>query len=180
MFNVLIVDDQKFKIEDIKNYINPQKAQIDTAMDLFSAKKKILEQDYDLIILDIVLRETSSRNDFESTGILTMLDFEEKKTPVIALTQYLDFNSYNSGKDNQDNLYSAKNIYYGQDLLEYTFPSNKDITYLPNLHEYYSQNYNMNYLGCVLYVQNDPKWIKNFKKILLDLKGKEYESIIIG
>lgn len=180
MFKILIVDDQKFKIDDIKNYINPQKAQSDTAMDLFSAKKKIIEQDYDLIILDIVLRESSSRNDFESTGILSMLEFEGKSTPVIALTQYLDFSNFNSDYINQDNLYSAKNIYYGKPLLEYTFPADKDITFLPYLHDYYSQNYNMNYLGCVLYVQNDPQWIQNFKKILLDLKGEEYESIIIG
>lgn len=174
MFNVLIIDDQAFKMNDIKNHISKSKAKTTCSSDSFTAKKLLKILHYDLIVLDITLRESFSKNDFVGIDILDYLDDEEIESPVIALTQFYDFNDLS--KSSNEKGFHMQNAYYKKQP-DYNIPDDLDLHELPNLHKFLSQNY-INYFGCILYIQNDIVWVECLKKMMYKLGGNEYESII--
>lgn len=174
MYNVLIIDDQAFKMNDIKNHISGSNARITCSSDSFTAKTFLKQSHYDLVILDITLRENYSKNDFVGIDILDYIDDEEIESPVIALTQFYNFNDL-SLSTNEKGFY-MQNIFYKKQP-NYNLPDNLNLHELPNLHKYLSQNY-INYFGCILYIQNDIIWVECLKKMMYKLGGKKFESII--
>ena len=138
MHKILVIDDQQYKLEDICNQINAEQVIIDSATNLFSAKNKINSEQYDLILLDIALKNSISRNEFVGLDVLTHIEEKEIDTPVIAITQFYNFNDYSLSKD-KVGFYLINEYYYKE--FEYTLSSSLDVHILPNLHEYLSQNY---------------------------------------
>lgn len=175
MFNILIIDDQEFKIRDIKKQINSEKAKVEWSSDLFESKQLIKQNSYNIIILDITIREGLSKNEFKGLDILDFMEDEEINSAVIVLTQFFNFNDLSLSMKQRG--YSIKNDFYHQEI-EYNCPTDIDLHYLPNLHIFLSQNYE-NYFGSILYVQNDIIWVECLKKMLFELGGIDYESIII-
>lgn len=176
MYNILIIDDQDFKIKDIVSKLNKKIIKYDFAMDLLNAKEKIKEKKYDVIFLDMTLSDGISNNEFVGIDVLNHLDYLEIDTPVIVVTQFYNFNDLSCSAEKAD--FFLENERYNQEL-NYDFSSNSDIHELPNLHLYLSENFE-NYFGCVLYIQNNPIWVKGLKSMLYKLGGKEYENIVIG
>lgn len=176
LYKILVIDDQPYKLDDICNQINTEYATIDSATNLFFAKMKINSQRYDLVLLDIALKHSLSRNEFIGVDILAHLEEKDIQTPVIAITQFYNFNDFSLSK-NKNGFYLINENY--SKTVEYTLSTNLDVHILPNLHEYLSQNYK-NYYGCVLYLQNDTVWINCLKKMLLKLGGETYENFIVG
>lgn len=176
LFNILIIDDQKFKLLDIMEHVDNKKVIVDYASDVYSSIELIKAKRYNLIFLDITLRENGSKNEFKGIDILDFLDNEEIDSPVIILTQFFNFNDLSMSVNQRG--YYEKNHYF-QDEVEYNFSTDLDLHYLPNLHMFLSQNYYLNYFGCILYIQNDIIWVDCLKKLMSELGGKKYESIVI-
>lgn len=176
MHNILIVDDQQYKLDDIRNQLNAERVIVDSVTTLFSAKSIVNIQQYDLILLDITLKNSISKNEFVGIDVLAHLQENEINTPVIAITQFYNFNDYSLSKDKAG--FYLINEHYCKEF-EYNLSPSLDVHILPNLHEYLSQNF-INYYGCVLYLQNDTVWINCLKKMLFKLGGEKYENFIIG
>ena len=176
LYNILIIDDQEFKLKEIDNVINKECSICDYAMDLLTAKKKIKQNKYEFVLLDMTISDGISNNEFVGIDILNYLDTFEIATPVIVITQFYDFNDLTKSADK--NGFYLDNKKYNKELT-YNFSTQIDIHELPHLHLYLSENYR-NYLGCVLYIQNNSLWSKSLKTLLAKLGGEGYENIIIG
>lgn len=176
MFNVLIIDDQEFKLNDITSIINPENSTCDTVLDLFGAKRNLSNSYYDLILLDMTIKTLMTKNEFVGIEVLRFLDAEEINSPVIVLTQFYNFKDLRCS-DGKQGMF-LENKWYNREVDDYT-TSCGDIHELPHLHDYLSKNFS-NYAGCVLYTQNDQSWVESLKKLLLKIRGGQYESIIIG
>jgi len=89
---ILVIDDSKEDREVIltkikKNIIS--NLSTDESDCLSSASKKIKENNYDLIILDLILPETDGLDTIKE--INKILEKENKKTPIIILTGFEDY-----------------------------------------------------------------------------------------
>lgn len=179
MKKVLIVDDQEFKLDDIKNIFDSTKVYCDLCSDFFEGQEMAVNNDYDLIILDMSILEEYTRNEFAGLNILQNMDLYGIETPVVLFTQFFNFSNLNDLRESYDkNGYYRINEFYKKDHI-YDYDSQRDIHLLPNMHDYLSQHY-LNYLGCVLYVQNSFLWIENLKTILKYLGGNFDDCIIVG
>lgn len=174
MIKILIIDDQEFKLKDIRKQLDVNQVTIDFATEILSSQRKLSSTLYDLILLDMTIKDSWSPNEFAGMDMLSFLEEINVSTPVIVITQFYNFNDISESTGNSG--YYKVNKYYKRDI-EYSFSADEDIHYLPNMHEYLSQNF-INYFGCVLYIQNDTHWVKNFKKVLKQLGGNKYESIV--
>lgn len=176
MFNVLIIDDQEFKLKDITSKINTEVSTCTTAIDLLGAKRHLSSREYDLILLDMTIKTLMTKNEFVGIEILRFMDEEEIFCPVIVLTQFYNFKDLQCS-DGKQGMFLV-NEWYNKEVDDYT-PSWGDIHELPNLHDYLSKNFS-NYVGCVLYTQSDQSWVESLKKMLLKIRGEKYEGIIVG
>lgn len=174
MIRVLVIDDQKFKQDDIKKQFNLDSVTTDFAEEVRSSKAKISSTSYDLILLDMTIKNPLSPNEFAGMDILSYLEEIDVQTPVIVITQFYNFNDISESNGNSG--YYKINEFYKNEP-EYDFSPDKDIHHLPYMHEYLSQNF-CNYFGCVLYMQNDTVWVDNLRKVLHQLGGTKYENII--
>jgi CheY-like chemotaxis protein len=90
---ILVVDDNKsdreLAIKNIKDAGFKEQIEIEESNNLTSAKVKITENQYDLILLDLELPET---NGIETVrAIFDTLSTENKKIPIIILTGNKDY-----------------------------------------------------------------------------------------
>ncbi|MCQ4035500.1 response regulator transcription factor [Kaistella montana] len=76
---ILIVEDEKFLAESIQEYLKKQ-YQTEIAQDFESAKEKVLNYDYDCILLDITLPDGNGLN------ILKILKEENKTEGIIIIS----------------------------------------------------------------------------------------------
>lgn len=99
MFSILIVEDSSDKLRNILQTLEKIKGidvdQIDTEIDAFSAKKKLKDRFYDLLILDIAIPQRKAEN-VDPRGGVKLLDEITKRdnffTPahIIGMTAYED------------------------------------------------------------------------------------------
>ena len=82
MTKVLVVEDNPLNMELVVEILNARGFTVDTAIDGEEAIKKIENEDYDLILMDI---ELPGMDGVEVTKIIKM---KYKKMPVVALTSY--------------------------------------------------------------------------------------------
>lgn len=176
MINVLIIDDQEFKLNDIASRLNPKISTCSATQDLLSAKRSLSNEKFNLILLDMTIKTLMTKNEFVGIEVLRFMDDEGIDIPVVVLTQFYNFKDLRLS-DGKQGMF-LENEWYGRDVDDYTPPCG-DIHELPYLHDYLSKNFS-NYVGCVLYTQNDQSWVENLKKMLLKKGGIQYESIIIG
>lgn len=99
MFSVLVVEDTKnkyAKIESLLNSLQVEKNQIDWAKDIAAAENFLKKDEYGLLILDMVLPESSENHELDQEGGLSVLDTlvedEELYHPknIIVLTEFSD------------------------------------------------------------------------------------------
>ena len=176
MYRILVIDDQDFKLDDICNQFNKDVVSLDTAINLLSSQQRLGTTEYDLILLDMTIKDNLSSNEFVGIDVLNYLEEIGSITPIILVTQFYNFKDSSASKGK--NGFHLVNPYYKIES-EYNFSSNMDIHYLPNMHEYLCQNF-ANYYGCILYVQNDSMWTESLKEMLKNLGGITYENFIIG
>lgn len=174
MYSVLVIDDQDYKIQDIKKQLNDDCVNCDSAMESYEARDKIEENQYDLILLDMTMNGLWSDKDFAGIEILNFLEELDVTIPVIVVTQFFNFKDCIINKEQKG--FFKINTFFGNEP-SYNISKDLDVYQLPNLHEYLSQNYK-NYYGCVLYIQNDMVWIDNLQEMLFELGGKQYENFI--
>lgn len=176
LIKILVIDDQKFKLEDIKKQFNPELVIGDAATNIHIAKSKISSTSYDLILLDMTIKDSLSYNEFVGIDILTYLEDINAQIPVVVVTQFYNFKDISESSSKSG--YYKINKYYKNRKEEYDFSPSNDIHYLPHLHEYLSQNF-CDYYGCILYIQNNTIWVDSLKKVLYQLGGSKYENVII-
>lgn len=170
MKKILIIDDQNSKYEDIKRCFNMETVEVDWFRNHYDVDETIENKNYDLVILDVCIEDHISKNSFIGITVLNELFSYVPSTPVIVLTQYMDFDfSKPQSKKIINNYYQFNNNYANEFI--YDFDSSKKITRLSTLHDYLSNNFN-NYLGCVLYRKNHTSWINNLNKLIYKIEDE--------
>lgn len=125
---ILLVEDDEIKKEQINSSLSSinNKCKIDNASALNSGLKKLCENEYEVIILDMSLPifERGSSKRFDTFAGISFLDEMKRinnNTPVVILTQYSTFsddnnNDYSLDEIKQQCLYEYSNfidvIYY--------------------------------------------------------------------
>lgn len=167
MFNILLVDDQQTKYEEIKRIINLDKVNF-YWLENHSRIKSMLYRDYDLILLDMSYPGDS----LGGLGVLNRLVLEKYHCPVIVITQYYNFINLESA----DESICIINNNYGKEVDE-VIEYEDNLKMLPDLHNYLTNVY-PNYYGCVLFSSFNTSWVDNLKIFLKEILPNE--DIIVG
>ena len=172
---ILIVEDREDKLNSIKNVINSffDKSEIKVSKTYFSAKHEILNDYFDLVIMDMFLPDAKdNENLYGLAGKDLIFDMEDEdiNIPVLVVTQYTE--SCSIGKN--DNIVNIniplmlENQNYGK-ALDCNSIIESDITFYQGLHEYLIQIIPF-YLGIIFYSNKFPSWRNNLKYFLNKIK----------
>lgn len=85
MSNVLIVDDEKYIRDDLREYLKKKKFSTFKASSIGNAKKKIKEKPLDFAIIDLNLDSTS---EFGGITVFRFIKEHKPKIKIIILTAY--------------------------------------------------------------------------------------------
>lgn len=93
MIKALVIEDQQNKIKDIRNVLEISFSNIDIATDCFDARKKLAQNKYDILLLDICIPEKFGDEPSPATGMSLLQEIKrssrlQKPTHIIGITAF--------------------------------------------------------------------------------------------